>query len=270
MTLVLAPAVSEISNAVVKLQNQELIVFQQKHVIDTLKNDLIGMFGLMSSNEFVENGNDCYAESNLGVKHERIVEHIHGQGSFSKHCYHDLCAEDQRDAVKQIAWFAVHVVAGCDRVKAERDSDNNASEHDAPPVLPIQLVKMAPCKFISDVLDVYRPRLLQYWSEDKVDLIEQQQRELIRRFNGEQHVKQIAELYKETKSFNEAGDKLSIPSEELRQFCGGLATAFPHTTSVESDFSILKWEMDQSRSGLTDLSLEGIFQAKQLDDIPLP
>jgi hypothetical protein len=53
MTLVLAPVVSEISNSVVKLQNQELIVFQQKHVIETLKDDLIGMFWLLSSNEFV-------------------------------------------------------------------------------------------------------------------------------------------------------------------------------------------------------------------------
>jgi hypothetical protein len=61
-----------------------------------------------------------------------------------------------------------------------------------------------------------------------------------RHFNGEQHVKQIVESYKETTSFNEEWDKLSIPFEELRQFCGGLATAFPNTTSVESDFSILK------------------------------
>jgi hypothetical protein len=36
-----------------------------------------------------------------------------------------------------------------------------------------------------------------------------------------------------------------------------------NTTSVKSDFLILKWEMDENRSSLMHLSLEGIFQAKQ-------
>jgi hypothetical protein len=55
-------------------------------------------------------------------------------------------------------------------------------------------------------------------------------------------------------SFNEAWDKIGIPFNRLRQFCDGLATAFPNTTSVESDFSILKWEKDDNRSSMTDLS----------------
>jgi hypothetical protein len=41
-----------------------------------------------------------------------------------------------------------------------------------------------------------------------------------------------------------------------------LATVFPNSTSVESDFSILKWELDEFHKSLLDLSLEGIFQAK--------
>jgi hypothetical protein len=49
----------------------------------------------------------------------------------------------------------------------------------------------------------------------------------------------------------------------LRSFCGGLATVFANTTSVESDFSILKWELDDNRTALMHMSLEGIFQAKQ-------
>jgi hypothetical protein len=42
-----------------------------------------------------------------------------------------------------------------------------------------------------------------------------------------------------------------------------LATAFANTTVVEFDFSILKWEMDEFRTCLMHLSLEGIFQTKQ-------
>ena len=51
--------------------------------------------------------------------------------------------------------------------------------------------------------------------------------------------------------------------EILRDFCGGIATVFANTVSVESDFSILGWEKDQYRLSLTDLSLEGILHCKQ-------
>jgi len=38
--------------------------------------------------------------------------------------------------------------------------------------------------------------------------------------------------------------------------------AVANTTAVESDFSIFKWEMDEFRTCLMHLSLEGIFQTK--------
>jgi hypothetical protein len=49
----------------------------------------------------------------------------------------------------------------------------------------------------------------------------------------------------------------------LRQFCGGLATVFPNTTAVESDFLMVKWEKNDTRTSLTSLALAGIMQAKQ-------
>jgi hypothetical protein len=36
-----------------------------------------------------------------------------------------------------------------------------------------------------------------------------------------------------------------------------------NTTPVESNFLILKWELDENRTMFMHLSLEGIFQAKQ-------
>ena len=49
----------------------------------------------------------------------------------------------------------------------------------------------------------------------------------------------------------------------LQEFFGGIETAFTGTSTVESDFSIIKWEKDNSRVSLTDLSLEGILHANQ-------
>jgi hypothetical protein len=45
--------------------------------------------------------------------------------------------------------------------------------------------------------------------------------------------------------------------------CWGLATTFPVTSTLESGFLVLGWEKDECRKMLSDLSLEGILQAKQ-------
>jgi hypothetical protein len=64
-------------------------------------------------------------------------------------------------------------------------------------------------------------------------------------------------------SFNPGWDVLLASRfDSLRAFVGGLATVFANTTSVKSDFSILKWEMDKNQTSLMHLSLEGIFQVK--------
>ena len=53
----------------------------------------------------------------------------------------------------------------------------------------------------------------------------------------------------------------------LVAFCGGLASTYPGTSTVESNFSILGWEKDDCRTALRNLSLEGILHAKQREEI---
>ena len=42
--------------------------------------------------------------------------------------------------------------------------------------------------------------------------------------------------------------------QELKELCGGLACVFPGTSSIEADFSVVKFEKDQYRTALTNLS----------------
>ena len=42
---------------------------------------------------------------------------------------------------------------------------------------------------------------------------------------------------------------------------------FANNALMESDFSDINWEKDDHRLHLTDLSLEGILQCKQLDSL---
>ena len=68
--------------------------------------------------------------------------------------------------------------------------------------------------------------------------------------------------------FNQAWSDIDSGGQKfsrLRSFVGNLATAFPNTAPVESDFNILKWEKDEFRSSMSHLTIEGIFQAKQFE-----
>jgi hypothetical protein len=44
-----------------------------------------------------------------------------------------------------------------------------------------------------------------------------------------------------------------------------LATTFLNTAAVESDFSMVKWEKNDTRTSLTSLALASIMQVKQFE-----
>jgi hypothetical protein len=71
-----------------------------------------------------------------------------------------------------------------------------------------------------------------------------------------------------TTSFDVAWTSLGCRFPRLKQYCGGLASAFPGTATVVSDVSILNWEFDEFRTSLTELSLEGMLQRKQFKKVP--
>jgi hypothetical protein len=153
---------------------------------------------------------------------------------------------------------------GLAAVQAERDSNNSPALEQAPPVMPAELVLLRPAKFIADVLDSYRAQISKFWNIEDIDRIERDHRELVRVYSAnESWLKNVVAKHNHTVTFDAAWDDLKGQFSYLRAFVGGLATAFANTTSVESDFSILKWEKDSHRTALTNLSLEGVFQAKQ-------
>lgn len=117
MTLAMAPAVYEISTAVVKIQDKDLIMPQKEMIIETLKNAFIDMFNVFGGNIDEDDDKYSYIDGDWRALQQDIVNHPEDQGSFCKRLYEDLGDGDQRNVVSQITWFAIHVVAGLDRVK---------------------------------------------------------------------------------------------------------------------------------------------------------
>ena len=124
---------------------------------------------------------------------------------------------------------------------------------------------MRPRDVIS-LIEQQEVRLTSSWSRKQIESIYTQHRVLKQRCENQPRFKTALSRSTATEIFHKAWgvEGLSTKYPELCTFAGGLATIFPNTASVESDFSQLKWEKDDFRHSLTDLSLEGILQCRQM------
>jgi hypothetical protein len=118
-------------------------------------------------------------------------------------------------------------------------------------------------RLAKEVLDLFQQHISSSWSEIGVEQIEVEHRELLKLYTSDIVLRGIIDKHNDMTTFNDAWDCAPNRFEHLRSFYGGLATVLVNTTFVEFDFSVLKWEMDDNRTALMHLSLEGIFQAKQ-------
>ncbi|ETV77610.1 hypothetical protein H257_08521 [Aphanomyces astaci] len=112
--------------------------------------------------------------------------------------------------------------------------------------LQFYLIGLRPAHFIRNVLDPHRERILRFWSDVDIDVVEENHRQLVATYSNDPILRRTIDEHVNSATFDDAWDIAPHQWLHLREFCGGLATIFPNTTSVESDFSILKWEMDRS------------------------
>ncbi|KAH8973996.1 hypothetical protein BDL97_01G078100 [Sphagnum fallax] len=187
------------------------------------------------------------------VTKDVVVMHICDQGSWARDLYNELFDIEKQQTLQEINIFSLSIVADGLQIQAERDSNNNVRELEAP----------------LKIVDQYRGHLAKHWSADLIDKAESEHRELLAIYACEPNVKVALNKHDKKTFFNEAWDYLKGRFMQLHQLCGGLATAFPNTMFVESDFSIVKWEKNDSRSNLTSLSLASIMHAKQFEQIKM-
>ena len=125
-----------------------------------------------------------------------------------------------------------------------------------------ELVKMRTGAFISDVLDLFRQHLEKFCSAEQIDQVEWDHKDVLLAYTHEPLIKEILDAHDHKTFFNDVWDNVNTRFLTLRQFYGGLASMFPNTTSVESDFCMVKWAKDAHRTGLTSLFLAGIMYSK--------
>jgi hypothetical protein len=81
------------------------------------------------------------------------------------------------------------------KLQAERDGINAASEDEAPPEMPADIVKLRPTIFFNDVLQPYREHLARFWSDEAIYKIEQQHRSLRDAYSKDDACKKIIDTH---------------------------------------------------------------------------
>eukprot|EP00173_Palmaria_palmata_P001374 Plantae.Rhodophyta-Palmaria_palmata.ctg17575.p1 GENE.Plantae.Rhodophyta-Palmaria_palmata.ctg17575~~Plantae.Rhodophyta-Palmaria_palmata.ctg17575.p1 ORF type:complete len:193 (+),score=37.14 Plantae.Rhodophyta-Palmaria_palmata.ctg17575:71-580(+) len=156
------------------------------------------------------------------------------------------------------------LVSGITKVVAVRTEQNTPSEEQICSFLPEELCKMR-ASALSSVVQFQRPRLLDMgWTEMNIESVESDHRALLRAYRDEPAFKDVFDsLSNETSDYDRLWGECADRFPNLEAFCGGSASIFPNTSTVESDFSIINWEKDEFRDALGDFSLEGVMQTKQ-------
>ena len=95
---------------------------------------------------------------------------------------------------------------------------------------------------------------------DDLEVVQQQLSDLLPAYRSEECLYDAITSSTDTLSFLDGWRCIgSGRFQYLKEFCGGFATVFSSTATVESDFSIINYEKNSRWSALTDLSLEGIL-----------
>jgi hypothetical protein len=248
-----APLFKSLQLTFSNLQAKELVISQQAEEIDHLicKLCAIGIKHVNTDRSHEKLQQNQYFMDDTDewwLKIEDIVHHIEDQGTWAHDAYSALSVQEKVHLVEDIGDFLLNLVKGLQEVRAERDSKNKASMVESPPVFPAQLCQLRPRVFNSTVLGPRQAQLKKFWSPSEIEKVEIDHRELCTAYKDEVSRKQIIDAHHHKIMFNDAWDSMDGRFQALRRFSSGLATSFPNTTSVESDFSVLKWEKSSNRN----------------------
>lgn len=203
----------------------------------------------------------CLVQGRFAISFQDTRLVLGDLGSFVKEHIFVLSPDAFGRTASIIAHLVLGVINSLSVLKAPRDSSNGVSATELPPVLPNELVKCRPSEFADNII-AQKERLLCSWSPVKIDRMEMEFNSLQSAYRSIPAFKAVVDSFDSTTPFKEAWMPLGSEYHLLREFCGGLASVFPNTATVESDISILRWEKDDHRKALTDFSLEGVLQCK--------
>ncbi len=188
ITATISPLLERIAITFTKIQACNIVISQQQQEMSKLVADVAAGLDIRPATDEALEGVDpltIITRNDWFILKDFVVMHIQDQGSWVRDLYNALSDTNKHTTLKEITIFGIFIVANVSQVQAKRDSNNNAWELEAPPVMLANLVKIRPAAFIQDVLDPYHAHLSKHWSQQQ---IEKKHRQLRAVYDNEPHV----------------------------------------------------------------------------------
>ncbi|KAI0557593.1 hypothetical protein FGB62_286g08 [Gracilaria domingensis] len=237
-----------------KLQELALTVKECSGLVGPLSG--VDLLSIASSEDYI------FYDGQYAVHKPKLSELIEDQGFEACEEFHQLGYVDQQAVMAFLAELFASAYIRIIALRAKRDEDNAPAEALAPLVLPHDLAQLRPLVF-NNMVKKQQDRLSLH-SRRNIEKVLQTEFAQFRKFlsSTENGATQIASA-KKCKTFENARRGFRGKYRELHRFAAVLATIFPGKANVEADFSVINWKKDEYRQSLTDVSFEGILQAKQ-------
>jgi hypothetical protein len=135
---------------------------------------------------------------------------MHDQGSWVRDMFEGLDDPAKSKVVHEIGLFSLAIIVEGSVVQAERDGNNNPLDTEAPPVMPADLLQIAKPDVRQDILDRFRGHIKKHWSEENIDTIEDDHKELVHAAKNDDVIKKILEGHDEKVFCNDAWDAITL------------------------------------------------------------
>lgn len=206
-------------------------------------------------------------EGDLLPHHNSMVAYYFGLTSFVEGLERFVCTTidnlDQigkKDIYLDFANFVIDLRQNVMSLDFMRDSRNAPRTSRLPPERPAELLRLTPREFYA-LIEKERDRLSTTFSAKQVDGIKDDFLRLRKELLGQ--VKAVPRGLDFEASWKPFGQWFKL----LRSICGGLASVYSETATLESDFSIFNYEVRSHWVQLSNLSSSGILHPKQYEEI---
>jgi hypothetical protein len=250
------------------LQRHGALLCNQRQTLQRLVleiNNKVGIVGILTeaqrgaideaTHQLSDTGDYAVAFANVSGPMEDL-------GMFVKDRLSAMDSGDRETLLRLSASTILELADGIPAVVAERTEDNDAYIDAALDVLPHQFVGILP-RDLCVYLQRHRERLYYTFSNVEIETIGSQHKALYDSYHRQPDVKSSTGSFDDSAAYRDAWIGLQNTYPLLERFVGGLATIFPGISTVESDFSVVKYEKNKDRMSLTEASLEGTLHAKQ-------
>jgi len=237
------------------LQSRTIIISEALALIERLKAELMTLTNVYHHLQDNNNDSNIKVCGTYAIDTTTIPIFLTSNGGL---VIQDILPANS-ELCNEIAKFFLELINGLDKCNILRD-EINMGISDPQPTLPNQIYKLNNGQFAA-LLKRQNKRI----SHNDLLIIEEE----FNKFKEfVEHDNLLSNLIKDENNFLTFYDSWNIEAlkgkfKPLTTFLGGIASPFPTTATVESDFSRLRWEKDDFAKRLTDFSLEGILQAKQ-------